>query len=244
MAQNSDNGDKDEGDTRARRRSAGLARRILGILLALLLLPYALILLYRAEFIHPVSTLMLADFATFHGFDRQWVEFESISPHLVRAVMMSEDGQFCSHMGVDWGEMKSVVDNALSGEATRGASTIPMQTVKNLFLWNSRSIIRKGLELPLAIFADAVWPKKRTMEIYLNIAEWGPGVYGIEAAARYHFKTSAAKLTPNQAALLAVSLPNPIERVAGKPSNGMKRLAAVVDRRAKRSGDYIRCLYG
>ncbi|WP_028737197.1 monofunctional biosynthetic peptidoglycan transglycosylase [Ciceribacter selenitireducens] len=228
---------------RAPRRSTDLARRVLRILLVLLLLPYALILLYRIDFIHPVSTLMLADLATFQGYDRKWVDFEKISPHLVRAVMMSEDGQFCSHRGVDWEQMKGVVDDALSGEATRGASTIPMQTVKNLYLWNSRSMLRKGLELPLAMFADFIWPKTRTMEIYLNIAEWGPGIYGIEAAARHHFKTSASKLTPSQAALLAVSLPNPIERVAGKPGKGMKRLAAVVDRRAKRSGAYITCLY-
>lgn len=243
MAENSDIGDEDEGEAPAPRRSIDLVRRILRIVIVLLLLPYALVLLYRVDFIHPVSTLMLADLVTFQGYDRRWVDFETISPHLVRAVMMSEDGQFCAHRGVDWEQMKGVVDDALSGEATRGASTIPMQTVKNLYLWNSRSMLRKGLELPLAIFADFVWPKTRTMEIYLNIAEWGPGIYGIEAAARHHFKTSASKLTPSQAALLAVSLPNPIERVAGKPGKGMKRLAAVVDRRAKRSGAYITCLY-
>lgn len=243
MAENSDIGDEDEGEAPAPRRSIDLVRRILRIVIVLLLLPYALVLLYRVDFIHPVSTLMLADLVTFQGYDRRWVDFETISPHLVRAVMMSEDGQFCAHRGVDWEQMKGVVDDALSGEATRGASTIPMQTVKNLYLWNGRSMLRKGLELPLAIFADFVWPKTRTMEIYLNIAEWGPGIYGIEAAARYHFKTSASKLTPSQSALLAVSLPNPIERVAGKPGKGMKRLAAVVDRRAKRSGAYITCLY-
>ena len=243
MAHDNNIGDENGEEVPEARKSVGLARKVVRIVLALVLLPYALIFLYRIDFIHPVSTLMLADLATFQGYDRRWVEFDSISPHLVRAVMMSEDGQFCSHMGVDWEQMKGVVDDALSGEATRGASTIPMQTVKNLFLWNSRSMIRKGLELPLALFADAIWPKKRIMEIYLNIAEWGPGIYGIEAAARYHFKTSAAKLTPGQSALLAVSLPNPIDRVAGKPGKGMKRLAAVVDRRAKRSGAYIKCLY-
>lgn len=218
-------------------------KRIAAVLIGLLLLPYLLVFLYRPDFVHPVSTLMIGDFLTFRGYDRQWVEFDDISPHLVSAVMMSEDGQFCSHYGVDWGEMKAVVDDALSGEPTRGASTISMQTVKNLFLWNSRSLLRKGLEMPLAIFADAIWSKKRTMEIYLNIAEWGPGIYGIEAAARYHFKVPASKLTARQASLLAVSLPNPIERVASKPSSGMKRLAAVVDRRVSRSGAYIKCLY-
>lgn len=220
-----------------------LWRRIAIGVVAFLLAPYVLILIYRLDFIHPVSTLMLADLVTFQGYDRRWVDFEDISPNVVRAVMMSEDGQFCSHDGVDWGQLKGVVDDALAGEATRGASTIPMQTAKNLFLWNSRSFVRKGLELPLALAADAVWPKERIMEIYLNIAEWGPGIYGIEAASRYHFKTSAAKLSARQAALLAVALPNPIDRVAGKPGKGMQRLANVVDRRAKRSGEYITCLY-
>ena len=117
--------------------------------------------------------------------------------------------------------MQDVVNDALEGEATRGASTIPMQTAKNLFLWNGRSLIRKGMELPLALVSDFVWSKKRMMEIYLNIAEWGPGIYGIEAAAQYHFKVPASKLTSRQAALLAVSLPNPIDRNASKPGRGI-----------------------
>src|SRR5690606_4653738 len=114
-------------------------------------------------------------------------------------------------------EMKAVVEDALQGETTRGASTIPMQAAKNLFLSNGRSFIRKGLELPLAMTADFIWSKRRLMEIYLNIAEWGPGIYGAEAAARHHFGVSAADLSRKQAALLAAALPNPIERVAGKP---------------------------
>ena len=157
--------------------------------------------------------------------------------------MMSEDGQFCSHRGVDWGEMKAVVQDALDGEATRGASTIPMQTAKNLFLWNSRSFVRKAMEMPLAIAADFVWSKRRLMEIYLNIAEWGPGIYGIEAAAQHHFNVPAAKLSRRQAALLAASLPNPYERNAGKPGRGLQRLAGVIEKRARRSGGYITCLY-
>jgi monofunctional glycosyltransferase len=210
---------------------------------AIALLPYLLILVYAVDFIRPVSTLMLWDLVTFKGYDRRWVEFEDISPALVQSVMMSEDGQFCAHFGVDIRQLKGVVEDALDGEATRGASTIPMQTAKNLFLWNGRSFIRKGLELPLALGADAVWTKKRLMEIYLNIAEWGPGIYGIEAAAQRHFKTSASKLSKKQAALLAVSLPNPITRVASKPSRGMSRLANLIQRRASASGEYIKCLY-
>jgi monofunctional biosynthetic peptidoglycan transglycosylase len=226
-----------------RRLRPRIIRAVLIALLVVFVGPYFLILLYRIDFVRPVSTLMLADLATLQGYDRRWVDFEDISPNVVRAVMMSEDGQFCNHGGVDWNQLQSVIDDAMAGEATRGASTIPMQTAKNLFLWNGRSFVRKGLELPLALVLDAVWPKERTMEVYLNVAEWGPGIYGIEAAARHHFKTSAAKLSRQQAALLAVSLPNPIDRVASKPGPGLKRLANVVDRRARASGDYITCLY-
>ncbi|MBB1249534.1 monofunctional biosynthetic peptidoglycan transglycosylase [Rhizobium sp. G21] len=229
--------DESERPMRDYLRKAGLA------LLGLLVLPYLLILVYKIDLVRPVSTLMLWDLASFQGYDRRWVEFEEIAPVLVQSVMMSEDGQYCSHSGVDWVQMNGVVDDALAGKQTRGASTIPMQTAKNLFLWNGRSFLRKGLELPLAVGADFVWSKRRLMEIYLNIAEWGPGIYGVEAAAQHHFKTSADKLSRRQAALLAVALPNPITRNASKPGRGMKRLAALIERRAKGSGDYIKCLY-
>ncbi|CAN7184157.1 monofunctional biosynthetic peptidoglycan transglycosylase [Pararhizobium sp. LjRoot235] len=218
-------------------------RRLLSIAAAVILLPYVLIILYTPSFIHPISTPMLRDLVFLRGYDRQWVSFGEISPNLVRSVMMSEDGQFCLHDGVDWVQMRGVVTDALEGESTRGASTIPMQTAKNLFLWNGRSFVRKGMELPLALVADFVWSKRRMMELYLNVAEWGPGIYGAEAAARHHFGVSAAKLTRRQAALLAVALPNPIERNAGKPGSGLRRLASVIERRAGRSGEYVKCLY-
>ncbi|CDZ52518.1 monofunctional biosynthetic peptidoglycan transglycosylase [Neorhizobium galegae] len=229
---------------RRRRVSGNLIRRIVQIAIALVVLPYLLIFVYALPFTRPVSTLMLSELALFRGYDRRWVSLEEISPNLVRSVMMSEDGQFCFHGGVDWNQMRGVVEDALDGEATRGASTIPMQTAKNLFLWNGRSFIRKGLELPLALGSDLVLSKWRMMEIYLNIAEWGPGIYGAEAAAQYHFKVPASKLSPRQAALLAVALPNPITRVASRPSRGVQRLAGVVERRARGSGDYIKCIYG
>ncbi|WP_320201142.1 monofunctional biosynthetic peptidoglycan transglycosylase [Agrobacterium sp. rho-13.3] len=219
-----------------------LIRRALIVGLALLVVPYLLIVIYALPFMRPVSTLMLAELVTFQGYDRRWVPLENISPRLVQSVMMSEDGQFCSHAGVDWGQMQTVVSSALDGEATRGASTIPMQTAKNLFLWNGRSFLRKGLELPLAVVSDFIWSKKRMMEIYLNVAEWGPGIYGIEAASQYHFKVSASKLSSRQAALLAVALPNPIDRVASKPGRGMQRLAGLIERRARGSGAYVGCV--
>ena len=234
-----DAGGKDGWMTRLRRNW----RRIVLAAVAFAALPYVLIVLYTIDFVRPISTLMLRDLLLLRGYDRQWVEFEDISPNLVQAVMMSEDGQFCRHAGVDWGEMREVINEALAGEQTRGASTIPMQTAKNLFLWNGRSFLRKAMELPLAVVADFIWSKRRLMEIYLNIAEWGPGIYGIEAAAQHHFKVPAAKLSRRQAALLAVSLPNPYERNAGKPGRGLQRLARLIERRASGSGEYIKCLY-
>ncbi len=239
--------EEDEPAVTTRRRrlfTPQVIRRALLGLLALVLLPYALVILYALPFIHPISTLMLSDLVTLRGYDRRWVSLEQISPALVRSVMMSEDGQFCFHAGVDWRQMRGVVQNALDGETTRGASTIPMQAAKNLFLWNSRSFLRKGMELPLALGADLVWSKRRMMEIYLNIVEWGPGIYGAEAAAQHHFKVPASKLTARQAALLAVSLPNPITRIAAKPSRGVQRLAGVVERRARGAGEYIKCVDG
>ncbi|RZJ87505.1 MAG: monofunctional biosynthetic peptidoglycan transglycosylase, partial [Brevundimonas sp.] len=202
-----------------------MLRRVLGLLIVtlvvLIALPIALVPVYAIPGIRPVSTLMLGDYLTFRPVTRDWVDLEDIAPVLVHSVMMSEDGQYCFHGGVDWRELNAVITETLDGEETRGASTIPMQTAKNLFLWNGRSFIRKGLELPLALTQDFLWPKWRLMEIYLNVAEWGPGIYGAEAAAQYHFKVPAAKLSARQAALLAVALPNPHTRVASKPGRGM-----------------------
>ncbi len=217
--------------------------RAVKAVLFLLLLPYVLVFLYALPFIHPISTLMIIDLATFQGYDRRWVDFDDIAPVMVQSVMMSEDGQFCNHYGVDLRELQSVIEDAMDGEATRGASTIPMQTVKNLYLFNIHSVVRKAVELPLAITADFVWSKRRIMEIYLNIAEWGEGIYGIEAAALHYFNVPAAKLSANQAAYLAVSLPNPYKRIANKPSNRMNALAARVKKLARQSGSYIKCLY-
>lgn len=218
-------------------------RRMIQIAIILLVLPYLLIVLYWPPFVHPVSTLMLGDLVTFQGYDRRWVPLKDISPVLVKSVMMSEDGQFCNHYGVDLVQMQGVVEDALDGRATRGASTIPMQTAKNLFLFNGRSFVRKALELPLAFSLDFVWSKSRIMEIYLNIAEWGPGIYGIEAASRRYFNIPASKLSAHQAALLAVALPNPYVRIPNKPSRGMKALAGLINRRAAMSGEYVRCIY-
>ena len=230
---------------RVLRKQGGLRRwvRRLALLLVLLaLLPLGLTFLYRLPGVQPISTLMLVDAVTLKGYNRQWVPIEEMGPAIVNSVMMSEDGQFCSHEGVDWKAFNLVLEEAFAGEKARGASTIPMQTAKNLFLWNGRSYIRKGIELPLALYIDWVLPKRRIMEIYLNIAEWGPNIYGAEAAAQYHFGRSARDLSARQAALLAVTLPNPAVRDPGNPSAGLSRLAAMIERRARQAGAYVGCL--
>lgn len=221
-----------------------LVRLVFLLALFLIIAPYLLVLLYVPSIVHPVSTLMAGETIVGRAYERQWVDFDDIAPVLVQSVMMSEDGQFCAHGGVDWNALNGVIDDALEGEGVRGASTIPMQTVKNLFLTSSRSFLRKALEVPLALWVDLIWTKRRTMEIYLNIAEWAPGVFGIEAAAQTYFGRPAAKLTGRQAALLAVTLPNPIKRNPAKPSNSLSRLAQKIEKRASQSGAYIKCLYG
>ena len=227
---------------RRRKRAVTFLRRLVLVLFALAMVPVVLTLLYLVPAVHPVSTLMLRDVVTLKGYERDWVELDDIAPVLVHSVVMSEDGQFCSHDGIDWAALNAVIDDALSGEATRGASTIPMQTVKNLFLWQGRSFVRKALEAPMALAFDAIVHKKRIMEIYLNIVEWGPGIYGAEAAARHHFGVSAAKLSRRQAALLAVTLPNPIARTPGRPTSGLNKLANVIEKRAQQAGSHIRCV--
>ena len=225
---------------------AGLGRwfrRAFLTVVALAAIPVVLTIVYAPSFVHPVSTLMLKDLATFSGYDRRWVSMDDVAPVLARSVIMSEDGQFCFHRGVDLGELKGVVDDALAGEATRGASTITMQTVKNLYLWQRPlGTVRKVIELPLAVYFDAVLSKRRIMEIYLIVAECGPGVYGIEAAARHHFGVPAKSLTRRQAALLAVTLPNPYARDPARPGPGLKRLASLIERRTAKSGGYVECL--
>jgi monofunctional biosynthetic peptidoglycan transglycosylase len=218
-------------------------RRIFLGLVVLGAIPAVLTFLYALPFVHPISTLMWKDLITFNGYDRRWVALDDIAPVATRSVIMSEDGQFCYHRGVDWVELNAVIEDAFNGERIRGASTITMQTVKNLYLWHRPlGSVRKAMEVPLAVYFDAVLSKKRIIEIYLNIAEWGPNVYGIEAAAQYHFGKSAKSLTARQAALLAVTLPNPIDRDPAHPGPGLKRLASIVQKRAANGAIHVRCL--
>jgi len=140
---------------------------------------------------------------------RQWVDLKDISPHLVRAVIASEDTRFCEHDGFDLVELEKAIRDAQRGRGLRGASTISQQTAKNVFLYNGGGFVRKGLEAWFTVLIETMWTKPRIMEVYLNVAEWGDGAYGAEAAARKRFRTSADKLSQQQAARLAAVLPSP-----------------------------------
>lgn len=180
----------------------------------------------------PASALMLRQALFGHSYEQTWVPLEAVSGNAVRAVLASEDGRFCAHGGVDYDALQEAIERAGDG-APRGASTISMQVVKNLFLWPSKSYLRKIVEIPLTYAMELLWPKRRILEVYLNIAEWGPGIFGIEAAARYHFAKPAAKLSEREAAQLAVALPNPIRRDAGDPGPRTSRLASLVQYRMR-----------
>jgi monofunctional glycosyltransferase len=198
-----------------RRIAAALALLVVGVL--------ALIVVYR--FAMPAWTpTMVARHLTGEPVNQRWIPLHRVSPLLIRAVLTSEDARFCTHAGIDLGELKAAIEEAKSGASPRGASTITMQVVKNVFLWPGRSYVRKAIELPLALVVDAIWPKRRILEVYLNIAEWGPGIYGIDAAASDAFAKSPSTLTAREAARLAVVLPNPLER---DPANLEPRIARV-----------------
>lgn len=224
---------------RGRRRALHVAMAAAIVLLAL---PYILVVLYR--FVNPVSTLMVWRWATGQKVEQSYVPLERMSSVLPLAVMAAEDARYCSHPGVDFRELKQIVEEADDLDDLRGGSTITQQTVKNLFLWHGRSYTRKVLEMPLALWTDLVLPKRRVLEIYLNIAEWGPsGQFGAEAAARRAFGKSARDLTPGQAGTLAAILPNPVRRDARQPRANVQRLAGVYAARAASSpwlGDCLR----
>jgi monofunctional biosynthetic peptidoglycan transglycosylase len=194
-------------------------------------------------FVPPVSTLMLARWATGRKVERTYVPLERIAPSLRLAVIVAEDGRFCGHYGVDLKEIQDAITEGDDLSDMRGASTITQQLAKNLFLWPSHSFVRKALELPLALWIDLVLTKRRILELYLNVAEWGPdGVFGAEAGARRAFGKSARDLSRYQAALMAAALPNPVRRNARSPGPGLRRLAGLYVSRAARSPYVADCV--
>ena len=191
--------------------------------------------------VHPASTLMIGRWLTGQPVDRRWVPLPEVSPRLVASVILSEDGQFCRHRGVDFGALRQVIRGG-DGTPSRGASTLTMQVVKNLFLWPGRSYLRKALEIPLALLIDALWGKRRVLEAYLNVAEWGEGVFGAEAAAQRDFGKGSGALTPREAALMATALPNPILRSTVKPSRRHRQLAQRLVDMQGLAGPHVACV--
>lgn len=216
-------------------------RGVVALLLVFVVAPLALTLLYRVM-PPPVTPLMVIRLFEGQGLERQWVAWEAISPHLRQAVVASEDNLFCEHSGFDWDSLEAAAKAYAAGERAGGGSTITMQTAKNLFLWPSRSIIRKGLEVPLTGLLEIFWPKRRILEVYLNIAEWGPGLYGIEAAAQHYFKRAAKDLSPRQASQLVAVLPNPLEWRPVPPSDYVTRRAGVIRTRIRQLGPLLDCV--
>lgn len=202
--------------------------------LTALLIAYGIIVvLFSLLFLYvpPVSTLMMARVMTLQKVIYQPVSLRKISPDLVRMVIRAEDSQFCNHYGIDWKSLGQTIEDAVSDDGpVRGASTIPMQVTKNLFLWPQHSYLRKTIELPLALYLNTLWPKKRMLEVYLSVAEWGKGIYGAEAAAQIYFHKSANKLSQKESSLLAASLPSPLRRNPAHPSAAHSRYAAILQK--------------
>lgn len=224
-----------------RKRTFPVARVLVGVPVVILLMPYLLTPLYL--FLQPVSTLMLWRSMSRARVERVWMPLERISPELARTVIVAEDARFCTHKGVDFSEMREAIDEADNLAKARGGSTITQQLAKNLFLWQGRSFVRKALEFPLALWINLVIPKRRQLEIYLNIAEWGPnGIFGAEAASWFAFNKPAEDLSLDEAALLAATLPNPRKRLPQQPSPVVWRLAGIYEMRSMASAGIDRCV--
>lgn len=181
------------------------------------------ILLFRFAPV-PVTPLMILrsvesiGSGKFVGIEKDWVPLEEISPHMQKAVLKAEDSRFFDHNGFDYDSIKKAFRHNRTHGTKKGASTISQQTAKNVFLWPKRSWLRKGFEAYFTLLIEFVWPKDRILEVYLNVIEIGPGVYGVEAAAQKYFKKSAVKINRHQASLIAAVLPNPRKFKIEKPS--------------------------
>jgi monofunctional glycosyltransferase len=226
----------------ATRTLAGRIRHLLiRVSLVVLLAPPGLLVAYR--FLPPpITPLMLIRLAEGEGLDKQWQPLARIAPALAEAVVAAEDNRFCAHWGFDWPELEGQLEALLAGEQARGASTITMQTAKNLFLWPERSLLRKLLEAALTPQVALLWPKRRVIEVYLNIVEFGPGTYGAEAAARSYFAKPAAELSRREAALLAAVLPHPRDSSPARPSAYLEDRARTIRTRIEQLGPMLDCV--
>ena len=206
-------------------RKKTLARRLATLVFLIALIPFAGVTIH-AFLPVPVTSLMVIRAFEGEGLDYRWRGFNDISPNLVRAAIAAEDARFCSHSGFDMEAIQRALAANEAGGNLRGGSTISQQTAKNVFLWPGRSWLRKGLEAGYTVLIEAAWSKKRIVHVYLNVAEFGPGVYGAEAGARHWFGKSARDLTPNEAARMAAILPSPRRYNASSPGPYVRRRAS------------------
>jgi len=227
---------------RRRRRTLWqrLRRILLIVVLAVLGIPLVLAALYR-EVPPPLTPLMAIRLFQGEGLRKSWVPLSRISPALVKSVIGLEDSRFCIHNGIDWNSVSDAVSEHLEGGPLRGASTISMQTAKNLFLWPEKQFLRKAIEVPTTYMIEWVLGKRRIMEIYLNVVEWGPGIYGAEAASEAYFKRPASALTPWQAALLASILPSPRKWSPINPTEFIRNRARTAMARAQILTGNVKC---
>ncbi len=211
----------------------GLVRAVvIAGLIVVFIAPVALVAIYR--FVPPpITILMVQRMFEGKGLERDWVPLRQISPNLVRAVIAAEDARFCEHRGFDVEAIEKAMAANQAGKKLRGGSTISQQTAKNIFLWPQRDWVRKGLETWFTVLIEVGWGKPRIMEIYLNSIEWGPGLYGAEAAARRNFGVPASRLTIAQSARLAAIVPKPLSWKAAKPGPYIKRRAGKITRNAR-----------
>lgn len=200
----------------------GRLRRVvrMAALATLGLIAVSILLVLPLRWIDPATTaFMIGDERSLDDLRFEWLPWDQIADSLALAVIASEDQRFFDHAGIDFESIQTSIEESRRGEGLRGASTITQQVAKNLYLWRGRSFVRKGIEAYLALLVDLLWPKRRILETYLNVAEFGPGIYGVAAASDEFFGKRASAISDAEAALLAAVLPNPVRLSAGDPSD-------------------------
>ena len=207
-----------------------LAALVAGVMLA------AVLLFARVDPPYGMAMVIATDRHTASNLRPQWQRLDDLPRHLMLAVIAAEDQQFPLHRGFDWKSLNQALNDHFNGGRLRGASTISQQTSKNLFLWHERSLLRKALEAGFTVGIETVWPKRRILEVYLNLAEWGPGIYGIEAAAQHYFGCPARELDRQQAARLAAILPAPGRLDPVHPDAQLAERIAWIDRQMSQLG--------
>ena len=222
---------------RQRKRSRRIALWLAAVLIGL---PLGLTLLYSIV-PPPVTPLMLTRLVQGEGLEKQWAPLEEISPNLRFSVIAGEDNLFCTHSGFDFSSLREAWAERQAGGRSRGASTLSQQLAKNLFLWPGGGFVRKGVEAYLTLYLETLLSKQRILELYLNVAEWGPGIYGAQAGAQAHFGKQASQLSAREAALMAAVLPNPRRWSAGRPGDYISRRASTLQTRVQQLGPLLDC---